>query len=76
LMMREALAAMQARYGPEHPDIAVAMNILGYILHDEKKLAEAEKISSDSLVMTRKLLGDDHPQGGYGAESPGSPGAG
>ena len=62
LMMREALAAMQARYGPEHPDIAVAMNILGYILHDEKKLAEAEKISSDSLVMTRKLLGDDHPQ--------------
>ena len=38
-------------FGPAHPQVAGALNLLGIILHYRNRLGEAEKALSDALEL-------------------------
>jgi hypothetical protein len=40
--MRRALAICEQSYGPEHPQVASALNNLALLLEDTNRLAEAD----------------------------------
>ena len=58
---RRALAAIEARLGPEHPDAAVSLNNLALILGHEGRPAEAEALYLRSIDIMTRTLGVDHP---------------
>ncbi len=52
---------VKAHPGDEHLDVASSMNNLARALSDQGKYEEAEKMHREELVLSRKLLGDEHP---------------
>jgi len=59
-MHRAVLAIAIKLRGPEHPDVATALNDLAAVFNSQDKLAEAEKLYRDALAMRQKLLGNQH----------------
>jgi hypothetical protein len=46
--------------GGEHQFVAIGLGVLGNILRDEGKLAEAEICQREALLMRRRVLASDH----------------
>lgn len=47
--------------GPEHPDVASALNGLAELYRLEKRYSEAEPLYQRALSIREKSLGHDHP---------------
>ena len=47
--------------GEEHPDVAVGMNNLASVLHDQNKLDEAAQLYQESIAIRKKVYGEEHP---------------
>ncbi|MGC2220875.1 MAG: tetratricopeptide repeat protein [Methylocella sp.] len=60
-LYRRALAIDEASYGPDHPDVATALNNLAQLLSDTNRLAEAEPLMRRALAITEASYGPDHP---------------
>jgi hypothetical protein len=62
--MRRALAIDEASYGPDHPNVARALNNLAQLLRDTNRLSEAEpltrRVVAIFLAFTR-ATGHEHP---------------
>jgi tetratricopeptide (TPR) repeat protein len=54
-------AAMKARYGPERPEYATALNNLAGLLKDTNRLAEAEPLYRRALAIDENSFGPEHP---------------
>jgi tetratricopeptide (TPR) repeat protein len=61
-MHREALRLAKQVYGPEHPEVASALENLGELLYRQGKATEAEALERQVLAMRIKTLGPSHPQ--------------
>ena len=61
-MHREALKLATKSYGPEHPEVASALDNVSVLLYRQGKVAEAEALERKVLAMRIKTLGKDHPQ--------------
>jgi tetratricopeptide (TPR) repeat protein/tRNA A-37 threonylcarbamoyl transferase component Bud32 len=61
-MHRDALKLATRSYGPEHPEVASALDNVGVLLYRQGKAAEAEALERKVLAMRIKTLGKDHPQ--------------
>ncbi|MFI5457438.1 MAG: tetratricopeptide repeat protein [Isosphaerales bacterium] len=58
---RRALAIKEASYGPDHPDVATALNNLALLLKATNRLAEAESLYRRALAIAEESYGPDHP---------------
>jgi serine/threonine protein kinase/Tfp pilus assembly protein PilF len=59
-MHREALRIARRIYGPEHAEVASAMDNVGIALYHQGKLSEAEALVREALAMRIRTLGKDH----------------
>ena len=57
----EALRVQRATLGDEHPRTLTAMNNLAFLLQDQGKLAEAERLILTALHTGCTSLGSKHP---------------
>ena len=57
---REALQIFQATVSRNHPDNAVALATLGYILTQREKYVEAEQVLNEALQIERNVFGADN----------------
>jgi len=53
---------LEAKLGPEHPDVATSLNNLAELLRAQGKYAEAEPLSRRVLAIYEKALGHEHPR--------------
>lgn len=60
-LKRRALKLAEARYGPDHPDVAIKLNNLAALLHATNRLAEAEPLMRRALSIDEASYGPDHP---------------
>jgi tetratricopeptide (TPR) repeat protein len=60
-MHREALEMYYNVLGREHPRIAVALDDLAVVLHQQGDSEQADSLERLSLTMREELLGPDHP---------------
>mmetsp|Transcript_5602 Transcript_5602/g.16508 ORF Transcript_5602/g.16508 Transcript_5602/m.16508 type:complete len:201 (+) Transcript_5602:1201-1803(+) len=64
-LCRECLASSLSCYGPDHAQVAVALNNLAGVLTEQarkEKYAEAVGLGKRALALARRHLGDDHPK--------------
>ncbi len=82
---QQILLIVEKLHGPEHPDVAISLSNLAFVLTTQGQYAAAEPLYRRSLVILEKALGPDHPelaqrlnnlafileeQGRYGAAEP------
>jgi len=60
-LYRRALAIDERSYGPDHPDVASALNNLAGLLYATNRLAEAEPLYRRALAISERSYGPDHP---------------
>jgi hypothetical protein len=63
-LMRRALAIADASYGPDHPDVATALNNLAELLRATNHLAEAEPLMGrviEIFLSFTARTGHQHP---------------
>lgn len=60
-LLRRALAIEEAEYGPDHPEVANALNCLASLLHDMNRYQEAEPLYRLALAIDEVGLGPNHP---------------
>ena len=60
-LSKRALAISEKALGPEHPDVAVALNNLAAIYRAQGRYAEAEPLYKRALAIGEKTLGPEHP---------------
>ncbi|MGB8899012.1 MAG: tetratricopeptide repeat protein [Methylocella sp.] len=58
---REALEAVEAELGPEHPDTATSLNNLAYLLLNQGDFAGPQPLFERALAIREKVLGPEHP---------------
>lgn len=62
-LMQSALDIQRRLHGTEpHPDLAEAINNLGFLYEEESNHDAAEKLFREALAMNRRLLGDKHKE--------------
>ncbi|CAM9130011.1 unnamed protein product [Ectocarpus sp. 8 AP-2014] len=61
LQLERSLAFSMKELGPEHPDVAVALNNRAELLRVQGKYVEAEPLQERALAIREKTLGPDHP---------------
>lgn len=62
-LQEEALAILRAAHREEdQPDVSIALNNLGNILHDLRDLDGALELLEEAKEMNRRIYGDDHPE--------------
>ena len=59
--IRRALAIDETSYGPDHPNVATALNNLAELLRATNRLAEAEPLFRRALAIDEASYGPDHP---------------
>ncbi len=59
---RRALAIDEARYGPNHPKVAIRCNNLALLLQATNRLAEAEPLYRRALAIDEASFGPEHPK--------------
>jgi eukaryotic-like serine/threonine-protein kinase len=57
-LARRALEQRRALYGVRHPDVAEAMDHLGFVLLNQSRFDEAEPLLRDALAQRRALVGN------------------
>ena len=60
-MVQQALAIYEKALGPDHPDVATAVNNLALLYDKQDRTAEAEPLYKRALAIDEKALGPDHP---------------
>jgi tetratricopeptide (TPR) repeat protein len=60
-LFKRSLAIKEKALGPDHPDVATSLNILGEIHMSQGQYAQAEPLFRRSLAIREKALGPDHP---------------
>jgi tetratricopeptide (TPR) repeat protein len=60
-LFRKALAVREREQGPNHRDVASALNNLAVLLQDSKRFEEAEPLLERALRIWEDRLGSDHP---------------
>jgi tetratricopeptide (TPR) repeat protein len=60
-LWRQATDVTEKHFGPDHPDTALSLNNLGYLLHAQGDLAGARPYCERALAIWEKALGPDHP---------------
>jgi tetratricopeptide (TPR) repeat protein len=60
-MSRRALAIDEARYGPDHPTVAIRLNNLAQLLKATNRLDEAEPMMRRALRIFEASYAPDHP---------------
>ena len=60
--LEQAIEGLRARYGPVHPEIAMAMIVLGGVFDQASLPQEALAITLEALEMVRDAYGDDDPR--------------
>ncbi|MEJ2229312.1 MAG: tetratricopeptide repeat protein [Alphaproteobacteria bacterium] len=58
---RRVIAIGEASYGPDHPNVATALNNLAGLLKTTNRLAEAEPLLRRVIAIFEKAYGPDHP---------------
>ena len=58
---REALAATEKTYGPDHPDVVKSLKNLAIIYESQGKYSAAAQLYQRALKILEKSLGSDHP---------------
>jgi len=58
---RRALEILQTSLGPDHPQVATALNNLASLLQDTNRLADAEPLFRRALAIDEPSLGPNHP---------------
>ena len=58
---RTALEAAEKNAGPDHPDVAVSLNLLALLLQAQGQYAEAEPLYKRALAIYEKAHGPDNP---------------
>jgi tetratricopeptide (TPR) repeat protein len=56
------LAIWEQSYGPEHPQVATALNNLASLLRATNRLGEAEPLYRRALAIDERSYGPEHPQ--------------
>lgn len=56
------LAIREKAVGPDHPDVAAALNGLALLHRQQDRNAIAEPLYRRSLAITEKALGSEHPE--------------
>ena len=59
--MRRALS-IDKKIGPDHPDVRRDLSNLAWLLKDAGRLAEAEPLFREALVIAEKCYGNNHPK--------------
>ena len=60
-LQERALTIIEATYGPDHPDVAAALNNLALILQDLGDPAAARPLLERALTIAETTYGPDHP---------------
>jgi tetratricopeptide (TPR) repeat protein/predicted Ser/Thr protein kinase len=60
--VREGLALLERKLGPEHPDTLIVVDNLGAVLFHRGDLVGARAAFTRALADQRRLLGPDHPE--------------
>jgi tetratricopeptide (TPR) repeat protein len=60
-LVERALAIFEKALGPDHPNTAVSLSNLGYLLRAQGDLAGARPYYERALAINKKELGPDHP---------------
>jgi tetratricopeptide (TPR) repeat protein len=60
-LVQQALAIYEKALGPDHPDVATAVNNLALLYDKQDRTAEAEPLYKRALAIDEKALGPDHP---------------
>jgi class 3 adenylate cyclase/tetratricopeptide (TPR) repeat protein len=58
---KRGLAICENALGPDHPDVARSLHVLGMVYWIQGRHAEAEVVFSRALAIREKTLGPDHP---------------
>ena len=66
--MRQAVALQRELHEGAHPDLAEAINNLGFVLGEVGEVTESLELFHESLEMKRTLYGDTHPGSCYRAK--------
>ena len=61
-LLREAVAMRREMHDGPHPQLAEALNNLGFVIDETGQNSEAEQLFREALEMKRVLLGTDHPE--------------
>ena len=61
-LLREAVAMRREIHDGPHPQLAEALNNLGFVIDETGQNSEAEQLFREALEMKRVLLGSDHPE--------------
>ena len=59
-MHRRALSIRETLLGPNHVDVAISLNFIGYLLCTRRRFEEAEVLYRRSLQIREEQLGPDH----------------
>ena len=70
-LYKRALAIREKALGPDHPDVAKALNNLAVLYQKQGRYAEAEPLYKRALAIREKALGPDHPDVATDAEQSG-----
>jgi tetratricopeptide (TPR) repeat protein len=58
---RQLVALRERAFGPDHPDVATALHILGARYHLVRRYDQAETLYNRVLLIRTESLGHDHP---------------
>jgi Flp pilus assembly protein TadD len=60
-LLNRSLAIAEKKLGPDHPDVAQALNNLAAVYGKQGRSADAERLFKRSLAVFEKTLGANHP---------------
>ncbi|CAN0382279.1 unnamed protein product, partial [Scytosiphon promiscuus] len=60
-LLEEVVSARERVQGPEHPDVASALNNRAALLQKQEKYTEAIPLLKRALSIRTKKLGENHP---------------
>lgn len=60
-LLEQALALREAVSGPEHPDTATTLHLLGFLHHLQGRYGEVEDLCYRALAIQETVLGPEHP---------------
>ena len=58
-LAQQAVQVAQTTYGPDRPQVALSLNMLGLLLKDQEKFADAETAFRSALAINIKVYGQE-----------------
>ena len=62
---RKVVETRKALLGTDHPDVAAALNDIGYFLRIQKENTAAVAVYEEAVAIRSKALGEGHPDTGF-----------